>query len=317
MVLYDELTWGLELEVTGNTRCAAAKVLQDFFGVSYVHEGGGYDKYTVTDREGRKWAVMRDASITPLKKSGGAVVGASDLYKVEFVSPPLLAKDIEMYQEIVRKLRKEGFFASETCGIHIHVGIKNLPPKTIVHILNHIHSKQFLLYKAIGLSPSASRYRYCKPIPTVLVEELKKKKAKTLKEIADVWYDVLDYGGSRYSRYPHSRYHIVNLTRGLVPDSPYYYATAEFRCFSSSLHAGRVKTYIQFCLLLVSHCATLTKSSYKRVVVNEGESEAYKFRVWLLKLGCIGPEFQTMRHHMLDNFGTQSKAWRRGERTST
>jgi len=54
MALYDELTWGLELEMTGNTRCAAAKVLQDFFGVPYVHEGTHYDKYSVTDRNGRK-----------------------------------------------------------------------------------------------------------------------------------------------------------------------------------------------------------------------------------------------------------------------
>ena len=131
-----------------------------------------------------------------------------------------------------------------------------------------------------------------------------------------MWYSTLGDSSRVDSRYHSSRYHIINMTRGLLPSSQYYYGTAEVRCFCSSLHAGKLKSYIKFCLLLVSYCATLTKSSYKSVVINEGESEAYKFRVWLLKLGCIGPEFKTMRTHLLDRFGTQSKAWRRGDRTS-
>lgn len=317
--IYDNLTLGLELEMSGQSRRRAAEVIADFFGTSYVYEGpGGYDKYIITDSEGRKWTVMSDASIVPLQKNrAGTVISAPDTHKVEFVSPPLLAKDIEMYQEIVRKLRKAGFFESSSCGIHIHVGIKDLPPTTIIHILNQVHSKQDLIYKALGV-PTAynSRYRYCQRIPTNLVETLKKKKAKTLSQIADVWYSTIGNSGERYIRYPHSRYYIVNMTRGLVPDSRFYYGTVEFRCFCSTLHAGKIKAYMQFCLLLVSYCATLTKSSYKPVVINEGDSEAYKFRVRLVKMSCCGDEFKTMRIHLLDRFGTQSKAWRRGDRTS-
>ena len=314
--IYD-LTFGMELEMTGNTRCACGKVLQDFFDRAYVHEGTHYDKYSVTDNQGRKWTAMSDASIIPLKKVNGRVVGASDLYKVELVTPPLYASEIPMLQELIRKLRKAGFFESESCGIHIHIGIKDLPPQTIVHILNQVHSKQDLIFKALGVSTSTARYRFCKKVPTVLVETLKKKKAKTLRQIADVWYSTIGHSGEKYTRYPTSRYHIVNLTRGLVPDSQYYYGTCEFRCFSSTLHAGKIKSYIQLCLLLVAYCSTLSKSSYKPVVVNQGESEAYKFRVWLLKLGCIGDCYKTMRFHLVgENFGRQSKAWRRGDRTS-
>lgn len=315
--IYESRTWGLELEMTGQSRQRAAEVLADFFGRSYVYEGTGYDKYSVTDSEGRKWTVMSDASITPLQKRNGRMVSAPDTYKVEFVSPPLLAKDIEMYQEIVRKLRKAGFFESSSCGIHIHVGIKDLPPTTIVHILNQLHSKQDLLYKALGVPLGySSRYRYCQKIPTSLVEALKKKKAKTLSQIADVWYSTIGNSSQRYERYPSSRYYLANLTRGLIPDSRFYYGTCEYRIFSSTLHAGRIKAYIMLCLLLTTYCATLTKSSYKPIVINEGESEAYKFRVWLLKLGCIGPEFKVMRIHLLDRFGTQSRAFRRGDSTS-
>ena len=318
MALYDELTWGLELEMTGNTRCAAAKVLQDFFGVAYVHEGTHYDKYSVTDRNGRKWVVMSDSSITPLKKVNGTIRSASDLYKAEFVSPPLYARDIPMYQEIIRLLRKAGFFPSETCGIHIHIGVEGLSHKTIVNVLNQIHSKQDLLYKALGVNTSMSgRYRYCKRIPTALVENLKKKKPSNLSDIANIWYGTLsNLNELRGCRYPTARYHCVNLCR--LFDGPYCYRTVEFRCFPSVLrNAGTVKSFIQLCLLLVAHCNEISKSSYKPTVVDADESEAFKFRVWLLKLGAIGPEFSSLRHHLLDNFGNQSKAWRRGERTAS
>ena len=313
--IYDSLTFGAEIEMTGNSRQRAAEVLAEFFGTNYVYEGTGYDKYSVTF-DGKKWVIMSDASITPLQKRNGRVVSAPDSYKVEFVSPPLLAKDISMLQEIVRKLRKAGFFESESCGIHIHCDVSRYP-SAIVHILNQVHSKQDLIYKALGV-PTAynSRYRYCQRIPTNLVETLKKKKAKTLSQIADVWYSTIGNSGERYVRYPHSRYYIVNMTRGLVPDSRFYYGTAEFRCFCSTLHAGKIKAYIQFVLLLVTYCSTITKSSYKPVVLEEGCSEAYRFRIWLLKMNCIGDEFKTMRIHLLDRFGTQSKAWRRGDRIS-
>ena len=316
MATIDDLTFGMELEMTGNTRCACGKVLQDFFGRAYVHEGTHYDKYSVTDDQGRKWTAMSDASITPLKKVNGRVVGASDLYKVELVTPPLYANEIPMLQELIRKLRKAGFFESESCGIHIHIGIKDLPPQTIVHILNQVHSKQDLIFKALGVSTSTARYRFCKKIPTVLVETLKKKKAKTLSQIADVWYSTIGHPSEKYQRYPASRYTICNLNRCLVPDSQYYYGTAEFRCFSSTLHAGKIKAYIQFCLLLVAYCSTLSKSSYKPIEIAPGDSESYKFRVFLLKIGCIGPSTKTLRIHLLECFGRQSKAWRRGDRTS-
>lgn len=314
--IYDSLTWGLELEMTGQSRKRAAEVLAEFFGTNYVYEGTGYDKYSVTDSNGRKWTVMSDASITPLRKLNSRVVPADETFKVELCGPPLVAADIPMFQEIVRKLRKAGFFESESCGIHIHCDVSRYP-SAIVHILNQIHSKQNLIYKALGV-PTAynSRYRYCQRIPTNLVETLKKKKAKTLSQIADVWYSTIGNSGERYIRYPHSRYYIVNMTRGLVPDSRFYYGTAEFRCFCSTLHAGKIKAYIQFVLLLVTYCSTLTKSSYKPVVLEEGCSEAYRFRIWLLKMNCIGDEFKTMRIHLLDRFGTQSKAWRRGDRIS-
>ena len=42
-------TIGTELEFTGITRSAAAKIIAKFFGTEANHFGGNYDKYTVRD----------------------------------------------------------------------------------------------------------------------------------------------------------------------------------------------------------------------------------------------------------------------------
>jgi hypothetical protein len=313
--LYNTLTWGAELEMTGGTRAQAARIIASHFRTQAVHVGGSYDKYEITEN-GRKWSVVYDSSITPLKEVNGHLTSASSHYKVEFVSPPLVGgQAIDGYQEIIRELRKQGFIVSDNCGFHVHIGIRNIPPKALVHLLNQVHSKQSLIFKALGINPnSTARYRYCSEIPTRLVENLKKKHSETLEQIADVWYETLSSPYGMNQHYDCSRYHIINLTRGLVPSSPYYLGTAEFRCFSATLHAGKLRAYIQFCLLLVAYCSGIKKSSYKPIVVADGESEAYKLRCFFLKLGCIGKQFRTMRIHWLNNFGSQSKAWRRGQR---
>lgn len=49
--------FGIEVEMTGITRNAAAKILAKHFGTSAVHVGGSYDAYTVDDGMicTRKW----------------------------------------------------------------------------------------------------------------------------------------------------------------------------------------------------------------------------------------------------------------------
>lgn len=46
-------TFGVEIEMTGITRQAAADVAAEFFGTASTHLGGGYDKYAATDSSGR------------------------------------------------------------------------------------------------------------------------------------------------------------------------------------------------------------------------------------------------------------------------
>ena len=92
--------------------------------------------------------------------------------------------------------------------------------------------------------------------------------------------------------YHSSRYHALNL------HSVFQKGTVEFRMFNSTLHAGKVKTYIQLSLAICSQALTQKKASYERTV---SANEKYTFRTWLLRLGMIGDEFKTARKHLLEH----------------
>ena len=68
--------------------------------------------------------------------------------------------------------------------------------------------------------------------------------------------------------------------------------------FNGTLHAGEIKTYIQFCLA-ISHQALVQNKASR--VKTHSSNEKYTFRTWLLRLGLIGDEFKTARHHLLKN----------------
>ena len=91
--------FGIEIEMTGLTRSAAAKIIAGHFGTSAVHISGGYDTYTVRDNDDRQWKLVSDASIRCESRNGE---NASKLYSVEFVSPICHYEDIETIQELVR-----------------------------------------------------------------------------------------------------------------------------------------------------------------------------------------------------------------------
>ena len=62
--------FGIEIEMTGITRCSAAKAIRDVLGGEIDHVGGSYDKYKIYDEDGRAWSIVFDASIDPCKKNG-------------------------------------------------------------------------------------------------------------------------------------------------------------------------------------------------------------------------------------------------------
>lgn len=291
--------FGIEIELTGITREDAAKVIAEYFETESYYIGTYYKIYGAKDRKGREWKATFDSSIVAQKKIRRQVTSAGDEYKCEIVSPILTYDDIPDLQEVIRQLRHKGAFASEKCGIHIHVDASRYTPQTLRNMVNIMASKEDILYRALQIDPA--RLYYCKKVNERLIETINKKKPKTMGQLKDLWY-AEDPNGDRNKHYNSTRYHGLNL------HATFTKGTVEFRLFNSTTHAGEIKAYIQFCLA-VSHQALTQKSASPRRTVTDNEK--YAFRCWMLRLGLIGDEFKTCRLHFLKHLEGNS-AWRHG-----
>ena len=109
-------TIGVEIEMNHITRERAAKLAADFFGTGryeFTASRNGYSTWSAWDAQGREWKFQKDVSIA-----------GCDAEKCELVTPILHYGDIEILQELVRRLRKAGAVshAGIGAGVHIHIG---------------------------------------------------------------------------------------------------------------------------------------------------------------------------------------------------
>ena len=287
-------TFGIEIETTGLGRRRTAEALARHFGTTARYVGAHLDDWKVPMPDGREWTIESDASVTDPS--------------AEVVSPVCRWEDIGMVQEVVRALRAAGARADESCGIHVHVGLGAHTPKTLRNLVNIVNAKEDLLTAALGISPER-RVRWCQPVEPLFLQKLNSIKPKTMEDFARVWYT---YSGGSHSdwqrcamrHYDHSRYHLLNLHAAFSTERPAH--TIEFRAFNGTLHAGRIKAYIQLCLAISAQALAAGSASPRRP---ETDNPKYTFRCWLLRLGFIGDEFATAREHLLKNLPGNS-AWR-------
>lgn len=281
-----EQRFGIEIEMTGITREAAAETAAEYFGTRSRYIGTYYDVYAALDPEGRQWKFMSDGSIDAQKRVGGKKISADREYQTEMVSPICRYEDIVSIQEIVRKLRERGAFVNKTCGIHVHIDASPFDARTLRNITNIMASKEDLIYKALQVSVSRE-HSYCQKVEQRFLEELNRKKPKTLNGVERIWY-----GGDsrRDTHYDDSRYHCLNL------HSVFQKGTVEFRLFNGTLHAGKIKAYIQFSLAIGAQALNQSCASRRKT---QTTNEKYTFRTWLLRLGLNGEEFATARYHLL------------------
>ncbi len=278
--------FGIEIEMTGISRQEAARVTAAYFGTESIYLGTYYEIYAALDGQGRQWKFMKDASITAERKKGDRRVGAGDDCQTEMVSPICRYEDIIPIQEIIRELKKHGAITNKSCGIHVHVDASPFDARTLRNITNIMASKEDLIYNALKVSVDRER-RYCQKVEERFLEELNQKKPKTLDGVERIWYD----GASRrHTHYDDSRYHCLNL------HSVFQKGTVEFRLFNGTLHAGKIKAYIQFSLAITAQALNQACASRRKT---QTTNEKYTFRTWLLRLGLIGDEFATARQHLL------------------
>ena len=291
------LTFGIEIETTGLGREGAANAIASYFGTHAIYLGTHLSNWEVPMPDGRHWTVERDGSVTDPS--------------AECVSPVCTWDEIAMVQDVVRALRGAGAFADGSCGIHVHVGLDGFTPKTLRNLVNIVNAKEDLLTDALGIT-GQRRINWCKPVEPAFLDELNRVKPQTMEDFARIWYtcnpDPYNPSASieerRNRHYDRSRYHLLNLHAAFSTERPAH--TIEFRAFNGTMHAGKIKAYIQLCLAICAQARASKSASPTRPVTS---NPRYTFRCWLLRLGFIGDEFATAREHLTKNLLGDS-AWR-------
>ncbi|MGI5965433.1 MAG: amidoligase family protein [Anaerotruncus rubiinfantis] len=281
-------TIGVEVEMNNIERSRAAKVAADYFGTGRYESTSsrnGYYSWSAWDSQGREWKFQRDVSIA-----------GPDSEKCEMVTPILTYEDMDTLQELIRQLRHAGAKSDATrgCGVHIHIGAKGHTPQTLRNLANIMASHENLLADALDLDRGRMSH-YCRTVDPRFLNQLNRKKPRTMAQLADVWYGSQGENYGRSQHYNGSRYHMLNL------HATFTKGTVEFRLFQfdapadgkqNGLHAGQLKSYIQLCLALSQMAKEVRTASPKP---QQNENPKYAMRTWLLRLGFIGDEFKTAR----------------------
>ena len=289
-----EQTIGVEIEMNGISREKAAKIAADFFGTGRSQNTAfrnGYNTWSAWDAEGREWKFQKDVSIA-----------GPDLEKCELVTPILHYDDIELLQELARKLRRAGAKSDYSigCGVHIHIGAQGHTPQSLRNLANIMASHETLIAEAIKVDRSRMN-RYCRTVDPHFLEQLNRRKPTTMAQLADIWYGSqgCDYG--RTQHYNNSRYHMLNL------HATFTKGTVEFRMIQfdkpangkkNGIHAGKLKSYIQLCLAMSQMAKDVRTASPKE---QQKENKKFAMRTWLMRMGFIGEEFSTARQVLTEN----------------
>ena len=287
--------FGVEVEMTGITREKAARLVAEVLGTTPSHpESNCYHTRTIADQAARKWKIMRDSSIEAIRNDGTSE--PLDEYRVEFVTPPLNYSDIELLQNIIRKLRENGAKAHSSCGIHIHVDGANHTAVSLRRLVNFMTARQDLIYEALQIGDRESNW--CHKLNKTLLDAMKKDKNLTKEKAEEIWYSRANdgyCGGIDHQHYNATRYHGVNL------HSFFTKGTVEFRLFNSTLHAGKIKAYIQFCSAVSAWAIT----SQEKIVFRSMDGYTPEQKVTIMRnilthrLGLYGDEFKTCRLHLM------------------
>ena len=209
MITIQTQNFGVEIELTGITRQAAAQTIADYFGtIGTRFMGTVYKTYEAIDSKGRRWKCMRDASITTQRRVNGHVMNADDEYSCEVVTPILQYEDIPDLQAIVRALVKKGAMANTSCGIHVHVDGANHTPESLSRLLNFATGRQDLFYEALQIGDRADHW--CHKISPALFKAMKKQGRSSRTAAEEIWYSAVNdgySGGINHDHYNRTRYH--------------------------------------------------------------------------------------------------------------
>ena len=185
-------------------------------------------------------------------------------------------------------------------SIQVHVDAANHNCQSLKNLICIMYSKEHILFKALQVNEERAA-KWCKKVREPMLRQagkLSSDETKNLTQLEDIWFEGQ---GGRSDHYNRTRYYALNL------HSVFYRGTVEWRCFNSTLHAGKVAAYVNLCLA-ISAQAIAQRSTVMRKT--HSDNELFTFRVWLVRLGLNGEEFKHTRDHLLAHL-EGDRAWRR------
>ena len=277
---HNEINFGIEIETVKRTREQVALAIHSVVGGTVQRASTNASAWEVRDLQGRTWKVVSDASLTSVPEH----------LRAEVVSPVLCYDDTPQLQEVVRAIRRAGARPTAEAGIHIHIDAAPFDGRTLCNLAKLFYKQEPLILHALGVSPQRLAH-YTRPLDDAFIQTITQKRPRTKDELNPLWYG---YENRHPIHYCASRYRTLNL------HNVWYRGTVEFRLFESTLHAGKVKAYVQFCLALAAKALNARSAASRKRDFN-AQSAKYDFRVFLLGLGLIGEEFKTARQHLMAN----------------
>ncbi|MCR5414319.1 MAG: amidoligase family protein [Kiritimatiellae bacterium] len=282
------LTFGCELEYEGISQSAAARTVAETVGGTARYEGRHLSNWVVEMPDGRKWQIVSD----------GSLCGSS----AEVVTPILRIADMDTLQKVVRAMRRARAKVNARTGLHVHVGAQGMSPAQIKNLVKTFYKQEELILKAAGTQPTRIA-RYTRKTDHAFVDKICRLRKPTMNAINLAWF-------GRYTPHPYHyddhRYRALNLNN-LWNDK----GTVEFRYHEQSLNAGKIRAAVLLDLLIVLRAKMAKASSAKNPRPYSEASAKYDFRVFLLRLGAIGPYFKNPRKHLMANL-PGSAAWKDG-----
>lgn len=288
-----DLPYGIEIEMVGSDRRTVAMKVAAITGLHPPSVASDRERPVNVEQDGRGyhwrdrhsnnyWRVVYDGSL-----SGGE-------HSAELVTPPLAYARLADLPAITHACREIGCSADSSCGLHVHVDASHFDARALRNLTYLIYGYEEYLVQALAILPRR-RGEYAKKISRNFVDRVKAHKPTTPDAFGRCWYDVdgdddVEVEGNRH--YHETRYYGLNL------HAVWNKGTVEFRYFNGTLHAGKIKAYVQLALAMSAYALNVrtVKGDEKPYVAR---SAKYDFRVLLNRMGLVGPEFETARYHLL------------------
>ena len=158
-------------------------------------------------------------------------------------------------------LRHHGAKVNASCGQHVHVDASNHTPRSLKNAMTIMYSKEDILFKALKVQTSREQ-EYCQKVRPIVLEKIRRMPNSTIsmEKLKRVWYGGRD--GS-HDHYDDTRYYALNL------HAVFSKGTLEWRCFESTLHAGKVRANITLALAISAQAINQKCTQMRKTEITE------------------------------------------------